>query len=102
VFIYESDGLPAAKILNGARWSDVIDGEYPADLQGLIEREVGKRIDSDFKHIEKKDSLLKDYQAIARERFQAAGEDDQDPEFLALSAMRKPIREIIGLPAITQ
>lgn len=102
VFIYESDGLPAAKILNGACWTDVIDGEYPADLQGLIEREVGKRIDSDFKHIEKKDSLLKDYQAIARERFQAAGEDDQDPEFLALSAMRKPIREIIGLPAITQ
>ena len=102
VFIYESDGLPAAKILKGARWSDVIDGEYPIELQSLIEREVGKRIDSDFKHIEKKDSLLKDFQAIARERFQAAGEDDQDPEFLALSAMRKPIREIIGLPATSE
>jgi len=102
VFIYESDGLPAAKILKGARWSDVIDGEYPIELQSLIEREVGKRIDSDFRHIEKKDSLLKDFQAIARERFQAAGEDDQDPEFLALSAMRKPIREIIGLPATSE
>jgi hypothetical protein len=102
VFIYESDGLPAAKILKGARWSDVIDGEYPVELQSLIEREVGKRIDSDFKHIEKKDGLLKDFQAIARERFQAAGEDDQDPEFLALSAMRKPIREIIGLPATSE
>ncbi|MGV7240350.1 tubulin-like doman-containing protein [Caballeronia sp. M23-90] len=102
VFIYESDGLPAAKILKGARWSDVIDGEYPIELQSLIEREVGKRIDSDFKHIEKKDGLLKDFQAIARERFQAAGEDDQDPEFLALSAMRKPIREIIGLPATSE
>ncbi|CAN7591802.1 hypothetical protein LJR029_002306 [Caballeronia sp. LjRoot29] len=102
VFIYESDGLPAAKILKGARWSDVIDGGYPIELQSLIEREVGKRIDSDFKHIEKKDGLLKDFQAIARERFQAAGEDDQDPEFLALSAMRKPIREIIGLPATSE
>jgi len=102
VFIYESDGLPAAKILKGARWSDVIDCEYPIELQSLIEREVGKRIDSDFRHIEKKDSLLKDFQAIARERFQAAGEDDQDPEFLALSAMRKPIREIIGLPATSE
>lgn len=102
VFIYESDGLPAAKILKGARWSDVIDGEYPTELQSLIEREVGKRIDSDFKHVEKKDGLLKDFQAIARERFQAAGEDDQDPEFLALSAMRKPIREIIGLPATSE
>jgi hypothetical protein len=102
VFIYESDGLPAAKILKGARWSDVIDGEYPIELQSLIEREVGKRIDSDFKHVEKKDGLLKDFQAIARERFQAAGEDDQDSEFLALSAMRKPIREIIGLPATSE
>jgi hypothetical protein len=102
VFIHLSDGLPAARILKGTRWSDVIDGDHPAELQTLIEREVNKRIDIDFKHVEKKDELLTTYQDMARARFDEAGEDDQDPEFLALRAMRKPIREIIGLPALSE
>jgi hypothetical protein len=100
-FIYMANGLPAAKILSGKCWHDVLHGDHPAELQTAIEREVTKRIDTDYKHVDKKNELLSAYQEMALERFNEAGEDDQDPEFLALSAMHKPIREIIGLPALS-
>lgn len=100
VFIYLANGLPAAKILNGKNWNEVLNGDHPIELQSAIEREVVKRIDADFKHIDKKDELLSSYQSLVISRFNDAGEDDQDEEFLALSAIQTPIRSIIGLPAL--
>jgi len=99
-FIYESDGLPTSKVLKGASWGVVIDGEQTDDVQTAVEREVARRIDAEYKHIDNKQKLLERFNAFAKERFAAAGEDDQDPEFQALLAMRKPVREIIGLPAL--
>jgi hypothetical protein len=96
-FIFKSDGLPASKVLRGATWSAVIDSEHPAEIQGLIEREVGRRIDAEYKHKDAKNTLLDKFNEFATARFVAAGEDDQDPEFMALSAMKKPLREIIGV-----
>lgn len=100
-FIYMANGLPASKILTGKNWNDVLHGDHPAELQSAIEREVTKRIDADFKHIDKKGELLLGYQGIVIARFNEAGEDDQDQEFLALSAMQAPTRAIIGLPALS-
>lgn len=100
-FIYKSDGLPASKVLRGASWPAVIDSDHPADIQALIEREVGRRIGAEYKHKDDKNSLLDKFNEIATARFVAAGEDDQDPEFMALSAMKKPVREIIGLVTST-
>ena len=102
VFIYLANGLPAAKILNGKNWNEVLNGDHPAELQNAIEREVTKRIDADFKHIDKKGELLSGYHSLVISRFNDAGEDDQDEEFLALSAIQTPIRSIIGLPALSE
>jgi hypothetical protein len=98
-FIYKASGLPASKVLRGATWQAIIGEDHPADLQGLIEREVGRRVDVDLKHKDEKEKVFQRYIEFATARFEAAGEDDQDPEFLALSAMQKHVREIIGLPA---
>jgi hypothetical protein len=100
-FIYMANGLPASKIMNGKNWSEVLHGDQAAELQSAIEREVTKRIEADFKHIDRKGELLTGYQAMALSRFNDAGEDDQDQEFVALSAMQAPIREIIGLPVLS-
>ena len=97
VFICMVNGLPATKILVGKNWIDVLNGDHPDDIQSAIEREVIKRIDAEFKHVDKKGELLSSYQKIALTCFNDAGEDDQDPAFLMLSAMQKPVREIIGL-----
>jgi hypothetical protein len=100
-FIYMANGLPASKIMNGKNWNSVLHGDQPVDLQSAIEREVTKRIEADFKHIDRKSELLTGYQQMALSRFNEAGEDDQDREFIALSAMQGPIREIIGLPVLS-
>ena len=102
VFVYMSNGLPVAKVLSGKSWNEVFNTEHSAELQSAIEREVTRRIDSDFKHIDKKTELLSGYQSLVLTRFTDAGEDDQDPDFLALSAIHMPIREIIGLPALSE
>jgi hypothetical protein len=102
VFIHMSDGLPATKVIQGAGWHEVVDGDHPSELHSLIEREVGKRIDVEYKHVDRKGELLDKYQKMAIERFQQAGEDDQDPEFVALRAMKNPLREIIGLSAASE
>lgn len=99
-FIYESDGLPASKILKGGSWSGVIDAEQAADVHTLVEREVTRRIDAEYKHVDNRQALIERFNKFAKERFVAAGEDDQDPEFQALLAMRNPVREIIGMPVL--
>lgn len=102
VFIYIANGLPAAKILVGKTWSDVLHGDHPAEIQSAVEREVSKRIDTEYKHINKKSELLSAYQHLATERFNDAGQDDQDEEFLTLSAMNNSLRSIIGVPLETE
>ncbi|GAB2873407.1 hypothetical protein GCM10027093_06200 [Paraburkholderia jirisanensis] len=96
--IYKANGLPASKVLRGADWHAVMNDDHPADVQGLIEREVGRRVEAELKHKDDKEKLFGRYIDFATARFNEAGEDDQDPQYLALSAMQKPVREIIGLP----
>ncbi|MEM5439928.1 tubulin-like doman-containing protein [Paraburkholderia diazotrophica] len=101
-FVYKANGLPASKVLRGATWQSILDEDHPAEIQGLIEREVGRKVDADLKHKDEKQKVFDRYIEFATARFTEAGEDDQDPEFLALSAMQKPVREIIGLPAVAE
>lgn len=98
VFSYISGGLPKVVVLGGKSWADVIEGDYPAGLQGTIEKEVNKRIDAEYKHIDKKAELRTAYQQMVMSRFIESGEDDQDAEFVALAAMQKQLLEILGLP----
>ncbi len=98
VFSYISGGLPKVVVLNGKSWTDIIEGDHPADLHAAIEKEISKRIDAEYKHIDKKGELRNAYQQMVMNRFIESGEDDQDEEFVALAAMQKPLLEIIGLP----
>lgn len=97
VFSYISGGLPKVVVLKGKDWSEIIDGDHPADVQSAIEKEVGKRLDAEYKHIDKKAELRGAFQQLVLARFTDSGEDDQDPEFLSLVAMQKPLFEIIGI-----
>ena len=101
-FIYKANGLPASKVLRGGTWQTVIDDDHPADIQTLIEREVSRRVDAELKHKDEKQKLFDRYIDFATARFAEAGDDDQDPQYLALSAMQQPIRDIIGLQAIAE
>ena len=98
-FIYEDEGLPSAKVLAGRQWDDVLQAEHPPEVERAIERDVGIRIDTDFKHVDKKNELLAAFQSMARQRFEAAGADDQDPGYLMLRSMNAPVRSIIGIAA---
>lgn len=98
IFSYISGGLPKVVVLKGKSWTDVIEGAHPADVQAAIEKEVNKRIDAEYKHIDQKDELRTAYQQMVMNRFIESGEDDQDAEFVALAAMQKPLFEIVGLP----
>ncbi|CAN0621676.1 putative Tubulin [Burkholderia multivorans] len=100
--VYKANGLPASKVLHGSTWKSVIDGDHPADVQSLIEREVSRRVDAELKHKDDKEQLFGRYIEFATARFTESGDDDQDPEYQALSAMQQPIREIIGLPAAAE
>lgn len=99
-FIYMADGMPASKVVNGRNWYEVIGSDQPHELQTAIEREVTRRIDADYKHIERKKELLDAFHGLALARFQEAGEDDQDPDYLELSKMQAPLKAIIGIPAV--
>jgi hypothetical protein len=98
-FIYEDEGLPSAKVLAGRQWDDVLQAEHPPEVERAIERDVGIRIDTEFKHVDKKNELLAAFQSMARQRFEAAGADDQDPGYLMLRSMNAPVRSIIGIAA---
>ncbi|MEM5340576.1 tubulin-like doman-containing protein [Paraburkholderia azotifigens] len=101
-FVYKANGLPASRVLRGATWQSIIDDDHPAEIQSLIEREVSRKVDVDLKHRDEKQKVFDRYIDFATARFNEAGEDDQDPEFVALSSMQKPVREIIGLPAVSE
>ena len=98
VFSYISGGLPKVVVLKGKGWTGIVEGDHPAEVQAAIEKEVAKRIDADYKHIDRKTELRSAYEQLVLARFTDSGEDDQDPEFLALAAMQKPLLEIVGLP----
>jgi len=91
--------MPTSKVLEGRNWEEVLSGEHPAELQGAIEREVGRRIDGDYKHIDRKNELLAAYKELAMACFLEAGEDDQDPRYQQLHKMQAPLKAIIGMPA---
>jgi hypothetical protein len=98
VFTYIAGGLPKVLVLKGKTWRDVLEADHPTEVQAAIEKEVTKRLDADYKHVDRKTELRTAYQALVMDCFTHAGEDDEDPEFVALVAMRKPLSEIIGLP----
>ena len=89
---------PKVLVLKGKTWRDVLEADHPTEVQAAIEKEVTKRLDADYKHVDRKTELRTAYQALVMDCFTHAGEDDEDPEFVALVAMRKPLSEIIGLP----
>ena len=99
VFSSIANGLPKVQVLEGKTWRDVLDGDHPPDLYAAIEKLVDKQIGDEYKHIDKKRELRDAYLQMAGACFEDSGEDDQDPEFLALSAMREPLLAIIGLPS---
>lgn len=99
VFTHIANGLPKVQVLQGKTWHDVLEGDHPAEIQAAIEKEVGKRIDTEYKHIDKKIELRDAFRQMVLTCFTDAGEDDQDPEFLALSAMQAPLLDIVGVPA---
>lgn len=99
VLTYITGGLPKVQVLQGKTWFDVLNGDHPAELQAVIKKEVDKRLDAEHKHIDKKRELRDQYLQMVLTCFTDAGEDDQDPEFVALSAMQEPLLEIVGAPA---
>ncbi|QEZ44885.1 tubulin-like doman-containing protein [Cupriavidus oxalaticus] len=100
VFTHVTGGLPKVHVLQGKTWHDVLEADHPGELQSILEKEVARRIDTDYKHIDKKIELRDAYTSLVMTRFTEAGEDDQDPQFVALSAMQAPVFEIAGLPAV--
>lgn len=98
-FVYQDDGMPASKVLAGRSWEEVLHGDQSAELERHVEREVGRRIEAEFKHIDRKNELLTAYKQFATERFVAAGEDDRDPGYVFLHSMSGQVRSIIGLAA---
>ncbi len=86
VFTYIANGLPKVVVLKGKTWREsVLEGEHPAEVQRSIEKEVAKRrVDAEYKHVDRKIELRDVYQKLVFECFEVSGEDDQDPEFLAL------------------
>jgi hypothetical protein len=99
VLVYMSGGLPAVQKLAGQDWEAVLVTDHAA-AHSLIEREVVKRVDADYKHIDRKNELMAAYLALALEFFAQVGEDDEDPGYVQLLAMQAPIRAIVGLPAV--
>lgn len=99
VFTYIAGGLPKVQVMQGAKWFDIINGDHPTELQTIIEKEVDKRISLEYKHIDKKRELRDAYRQMVMTCFTEKEEDDQDPEFIALSEMQAPLLEIVGAPA---
>ena len=98
VLTYLANGLPKVQVLNGKTWWEVLDGDLDSAIQATIEKEVKKCLDAEYKHLEKKKTLRDAFRKLVLERFEEAGEDDQDPIFVALSAMQAPLLAIIALP----
>ena len=101
IFIRKIDGLPKVEILPGKTWAEVFENGkegFDEQLQSSIIKEVDKIIDKEYKHITLKMDLFSKYKELVNQRFEESGEDDQDPEFIALSEMLNSIADIIGIP----
>lgn len=101
VFVNLVNGLPVAKVMfsKGRTWGDVLSEEQPVDLQSAIEREVKRKVEAEYKHIDRKRELLGEYLKMGLALFSAHGDDDQADEYVAFLDMQPSVREIIGLPA---
>ena len=99
IFTYIAGGLPKVQVMQGKTWFDVLNSDHPSEIQAIIEKEVDKRINVEYKHIDKKLELRDMYRQMVLTCFTEASEDDQDPEFIALSEMQAPLLEIVGAPA---
>lgn len=98
VFTYIAGDLPKVHVLQGKTWFDVLEADQPAEAQLAIEKEVAKRLDAEYKHIDKKEELRTAYRQMVRARFEEVEQDEQDPQIVVLGAMRDPMFEIAGLP----
>jgi len=98
-FIYQDDGMPASKVLRGRNWDEVLHGDHAVELEQHVEREVSRRIEAEFQHVERKNELITAYKQFATKRFDAAGQNDSDPAFVLLRNMNGQVRSIIGLAA---
>lgn len=99
VFVRFIDDLPVTTVLPGREWTDVQDGELSDDTRAAIAKAVKDRIATEYKHVDRKLELDSAFKQMARERFAAAGDDDEDAQYQALLAMR-PIflKSIVGMP----
>jgi len=101
VLSYIAGGLPKVQVLSGTNIFAVLDDDQPVEIQKVIEKEVTKRIDTDYKHIDKKKELRTAYQALALKCFSDMGEDETNPTYVALSEMQENVLNIIGIAAET-
>jgi len=97
IISYFKNDLPASLPLSGVSLSEVIEKVQSEEAQKLIETEVNKKLEMDYKHIERKNELLRKYRDYAVQVFEAAGEDDQSPEYQKIASMADVIRQIVGL-----
>jgi hypothetical protein len=92
------DDLPRITVLPGKAWVDVMNADHPDALRQAVRSAVKGRVGKDYVHHERKLELDKAYKQLMRERFTAAGEDDQDAEYTALMAMRPVfLKDVLGL-----
>ena len=101
IFVYEDDGLPTDRVLNGRSWAAVFEGDQKDDLQKLVESEVSRHIASALQHRDDKSELLKRFDAFARKTLDESGGYTDDPGYKAVVALKPQIRDIIGLPSAT-
>lgn len=97
--VYLHDGLPAEEVLQGRNWDEVLAADQPEAIQQLIEREVNRRIEEEYRHIDKKSDLMKVYQEFALACFNDAGRNARDPKYQLLQGMNAPLKSIIGMPS---
>lgn len=97
IFLETVDDLPKITVLPGKQWRDVLNGEQPEQMRQAIRKAVRARIDEHYLHQERKLELDSAYKQLMRDRFAAAGDDDQDEEYAALMAMRPLFKSVIGL-----
>jgi len=99
ILTYTAGGLPKVLVLVGATWNGILDVDQPEEVQSIIEKEVAKRLEAEYKHIDKKRELHAGYAQLVTERFAECDYDENDSEYLMLVGMDAPFREILGLKA---
>lgn len=99
VLIYEADGLPTARVMQGSNWERVFTDDQPEAIQTLIEKQVARRIETEYQHRDKKNALLEAFNDFARALLGEVGDDTDHPAYQELVRMKVSVREIVGLPA---